>query len=310
MEAQPDYRDDTAKVLSIPGVCYKKQLGPLPAPLSVARERTPIEENEEKWKLRTYSRHEAKGDERSQSVDAVPIRYAEDLIAFYRDRSALIDVTPVIEIGGMAVRRRVDDENGLKEGSFVLLRETDKDVIEQLADQLYLKESSEQTRRMARAWREALEKLYVRHNYIDRNVYEDLTLHGIDKGYQAFRTLRDDPDKIAPGRNKDEIEETIKAIARALGKPLLESQSSGIADSALAVQNAHRSAGRTLSRVLGDAFARYLSDSNVSKPEDIWEPVPFDLDDLGDVKLYRIVEIDREHRLPVARWKIGKIFEE
>ena len=303
-------RDDTAKVLSIPGVCYKKQLGPLPAPLSVARERTPIEENEEKWKLRTYSRHEAKGDERSQSVDAVPIRYAEDLIAFYRDRSALIDVTPVIEIGGMAVRRRVDDENGLKEGSFVLLRETDKDVIEQLADQLYLKESSEQTRRMARAWREALEKLYVRHNYIDRNVYEDLTLHGMDKGYQAFRTLRDDPDKIAPGRNKDEIEETIKAIARALGKPLLESQSSGIADSALAVQNAHRSAGRTLSRILGDAFARYLSDSNVSKPEDIWEPVPFDLDDLGDVKLYRIVEIDREHRLPVARWKIGKIFEE
>lgn len=163
---------------------------------------------------------------------------------------------------------------------------------------------------MARAWREALEKLYVRHNYIDRNVYEDLTLHGMDKGYQAFRTLRDDPDKIAPGRNKDEIEETIKAIARALGKPLLESQSSGIADSALAVQNAHRSAGRTLSRILGDAFARYLSDSNVSKPEDIWEPVPFDLDDLGDVKLYRIVEIDREHRLPVARWKIGKIFEE
>lgn len=303
-------RDDTAKILSIPGVCYKKQLGSLPAPLPVARERTPIEENEEKWKLRTYSRHEAKGDERSQSIDAIPIRYAEDLIAFYRDRSSLIDVTPVIEIGGMAVRRRVGDDNGLKEGSFVLLRETDKDVIEQLADQLYLKESSEQTRRMAQAWREALKELYVRHNYIDRSVYEDLTLHGMDKGYQAFRTLRDDPDKIAPGRNKDEIEETIKAIARALGKPLLESQSSGIADAALAVQNAHRSAGRNLSRILGDAFARYLSNSNVSKPEDIWEPVPFDLDDLGDVKLYRIVEIDREHRLPVARWKIGRIFEE
>ena len=62
--------------------------------------------------------------------------------------------------------------------------------------------------------------------------------------------------------------------------------------------------------MLGDAFAQYLSDSNVSKPEDIWEPVAFDLDDLGEVKLYRIVEIDREHRLPVARWKIGKLFEE
>lgn len=303
-------RDDTAKILSIPGVCYKKQLGSLPAPLPVARERTPIEENEEKWKLRTYSRHEAKEDERSQSVDALPVRYAEDLIAFYRDRSALIDVTPVIETGGMAVRRRVGDDTGLKEDSFVLLRETDKDVIEQLADQLYLKESSGQTRCVAQAWREALEELYVHHNYIDRSVYEDLKIHGMDKGYQAFKTLRDDPDKIAPGRNKGEIEDTIKAIARALGKPSLESQSSGIADAALAVQNAHRSAGRNLSRTLGDAFARYLSDSNVSKPEDIWEPVSFDLDDLGDVKLYRIVEIDREHRLPVARWKIGKIFEE
>lgn len=303
-------RDDTARVLSMPGVCYKRQLGSLPEPLPVAHERTPIEENEEKWKLRTYSRHEARGDERNQSVDAIPVRYAEDLIAFYRDRSALIDVTRVIEIGGMAVRRRVGDDNGLKEGSFVLLRETDKDVIEQLADQLYLKDKSEQTRHMAQAWRKALEELYVCRGFIDRAVYEDLTLHGMDKGYQAFKTLRGDPDKIAPGRNKGEIEETIKAIARALGKPSLESQSSGIADAALAVQNAHRSAGRNLSRMLGDAFARYLSDSNVSKPEDIWEPIPFDLEELGDVKLYRIVEIDREHRLPVARWKIGKIFEE
>lgn len=303
-------RDDATKVLSMPGVCYQKQLGSLPAPLPVKHERTPIEENEEKWKLRTYSQHEAKGNERNQSVDAIPVRYAEDLIAFYRDKSALIDVTPVIEIGGTAVRRRVSDDNGLKEGSFVLLRETDKDVIEQLADQLYLKDNSEQTRRMAQTWREALEELYACHNCIDRGVYEDLTSHGMYKGYQAFKTLRDDPDKIAPGRNKDEIEETIKAIARALGKPSLELQSSWIADAALTVQNAHRSAGRNLSRMLGDAFAQYLSDSNVSKPEDIWEPVAFDLDDLGEVKLYRIVEIDREHRLPVARWKIGKLFEE
>lgn len=303
-------RDDTARVLNMPGVCYKRQLAALPAPLPLKRERTPVEENEEKWKLRTYSQHEAKGDERSQSVEAIPIRYAEDLIAFYRNRSALIDVTPIIETGGTAIRHRVGDANGLKEGSFVLLRETDKDVIEQLADQLYLKDDASQTRQLAQTWRKALEELYIRNNYVERKVYEDLTQHGMDKGYQAFKTLQDDPDKIAPGRNKDEIEETIKAIARALGSPSLESQSSGIADAALTVQNAHRSAGRSLSRTLGDAFAQYLSDRNVSKPEDIWEPIPFDLDDLGDVKLYRIVEIDRERRLPVARWKIGKIFEE
>jgi len=303
-------RDDTARVLNMPGVCYKRQLAALPEPLPLKRERTPVEENEEKWKLRTYSKHEAKGDERSQSVKAIPIRYAEDLIAFYRERSALIDVTPIIETGGTAIRHRVGDANGLKEGSFVLLRETDKDVIEQLADQLYLKDNAGQTRQLAQTWRKALKELYKRHNYIERRVYEDLTQHGMDKGYQAFKTLQDDPDKIAPGRNKDEIEETIKAIARALGSPSLESQSSGIADAAFTVQNAHRRAGRNLSRTLGDAFTQYLLYRNVSKPEDIWEPIPFDLDDLGDVKLYRIVEIDREHRLPVARWKIGKIFEE
>lgn len=303
-------RDDTAKVLDMPGICYKRQLAALPAPLPLKRERTPVEESEEKWKLRTYSQHEAKGDERNQSVEAIPIRYAEELIAFYRDRSALTDVTPIIETGGTAIRQHVGDINGLKEGSFVLLRETDKDVIEQLADQLYLKDNASRTRQLAQTWRKALEELYIRHNFVERKVYEDLTQHGMGKGYQAFKTLQDDPDKIAPGRNKDEIEETIKAIARALGKPSLESQSSGIADAALAVQNAHRSAGRSLSRTLGDAFAQYLSDRNVSKPEDIWEPIPFDLDDLGEVKLYRIVEIDRKHRLPVARWKIGKIFEE
>lgn len=303
-------RDDTTKIMSIPGVCYKKQLGSLPAPLSVKRECTIIEENEEKWKLRIYSQHRAESNERNQSVNAIPIRYAENLIAFYRDTSTLIDATPVIETGGTAIRRHVGDDNGLKEGSFVLLREADKDVIEQLADQLYLKDSSEQIRHMAQAWREALGELYMRHNNIDRVVYEDLTSHGMDKGYQTFKTFRDDPDKIAPGRNKDEIEKTIKAIARALGKPSLDLQSSEIAEAASVVQNAHRSAGKSLSKMLGDAFAQYLLDSNVSKPEDIWEPVTFDLHDLGDVKIYRIVEIDREHHLPIARWKIGKLFEE
>jgi|GEM_PF-4870453 len=303
-------RDDASEIATILGVCYKRQLGSLPSPLPVKHERTPIEENEEKWKLRTYSQHEAKGTERSQFVDAVPVRYAENFIAFYRDRSALIDVTPIIETGDMAVRHRVGDADGLREGSFVLLRETDKDVIEQLADQLYLKDDADHMRSIAQTWRKALEELYIRHGCIERNVYDDLKLHGMDKGYQAFKTLRDDPDKIAPGRNKDEIEKTVKAISRALHNPSLESQSSKITDSALAVQNAHRSAGRELSRMLGDAFAHYLANRNISKPEDIWEPVVFDLDELGGIKLYRIVEIDRDHRIPVARWKIGKLFEE
>ena len=62
--------------------------------------------------------------------------------------------------------------------------------------------------------------------------------------------------------------------------------------------------------MLGDAFSNYLAGSGISKPDDIWEPIPFYLNELGEVTIYRITEIDREHRIYVAQWKVGKIFEE
>lgn len=312
--------DDTERVLALPGIETLRMIGHLSPPLTLERRRMPVDDAEDKWKQQTYKRHEAKGAERQHSVEVIPVRYAEDLISFYRETSILVDVTPIIladtirtdELAdsSRAIRQRVGDPTGLREGSFVLMRQTDKDVLEQLADQLFLKSNAPEIRHLAQLWREALRELYDRHDNDDQTVYDILKLYGMNKSYQAFKTLREDPEKIAPGRSRDEISETVVALARSLNNPELESESDTIADAALSVQNAHRSAGRNLSKMLGDAFSNYLAGSGISKPDDIWEPIPFYLNELGEVTIYRITEIDREHRIYVAQWKVGKIFEE
>lgn len=313
-------RDDTKAVMALKGLNSQRRISPLSPPLTIKRISTPVEETEEKWRDRVYRRHTAASSERGQSVEAIPVRYAEDYIAFYRRNSWLTDVTGVIEasrarrldtgVAEQAKRFRVGDENGIHEGSFVLLRQTDKDVLELLADQLFLNGDARELRKQACLWRDALERLCGLHYFGNRSaIYNTLVFHGMKKGYQAFKSLLEDPDKIAPGRSGGEIMETVIAIARALGDSDLEMQASSVASAALRVQSAHRRAGRMLSSRLGAVFSDYLSNEGISKPEEIWEPIPIDLDELGEVTLYRVIEVDREHLLPVSPSKIGKLFE-
>lgn len=311
-------RDDSKMVFALPKIESEAELDPLDRPQNLIRKRPTVEEKEEEWRLSTYRRHEAKGGDLEESVEAIPVRYAGGYIAFYRNSSLLTDVSFISEAestcskGAVPAARRcsVGDSDGLHADSFVLIRETDKDALEQLADQYYLKDETVHTRQLAGLWRKGLDELYMRYSRDNQKVFDALKCHGMTKGYQAFKTLARDAEKIAPGRSIEEIAETVVAIARALHNPRLEAESSDIAKAALKVQTAHRRAGRMLSRTLGEQFGIYLADNGIAKPEDIWEPVTFDLGGLGEVSVYRITEIDRDRRVRVVRWKLGKVLDE
>ena len=313
-------RDDTKDILSLSGVEFSKTLSPLSEPLKrLPHTKTPLETTEDRWKLRTYHQHEAKDFERGQSISAIPIRYAGDRVAFYLDRSLLTDITTIIASNTLdetdnneaqARQVRVGDAgsaDSLHEGSFVVLRETDKDVLEQLADNYYLRDEADKKRRLAREWQTALDELTEEYSNNSRDVYDALCEHGMNKGYQAFTALSE---RIAPGRSSAEITETVVAIARALHNPTLEARAEFIAAAALDVQNAHRSAGKQLGKMLGAALLNYISVNDIAKSEDIWEPISLDLDTLGEVSIYRIIEVDRDHRVNVIPAKIGKVYEE
>ena len=304
--------DDSNRVLRETNVTFNGTLPALPKPLTVAHDHIDavIDNAEELWRQRTYSKHEAKGEERESSVQAIPVRFAGDLIAFYRENAYLTDVTDIIEGGSkLAKAQRVGNPRGLADGSFVLIKEANRDLIEQLADEL-MGDAAPQIRRTASVWRDGLDRMYKQCHYDDRSVYDALVFRGMGKGMQAFRSLRDDPNKIAPGRSLTEIVRTVSAIGRALHDEQLVCRAEEIAQAGVEVQTRHRLAGRQLSSTLAKAFMAYTVESDLSKPEDIWSPVDLVVDGIGAVKLCRILSIDRDHALRVPDWKTGKLYEE
>lgn len=305
--------DDAKRVLSIPGITYERDLDPLPAPVKLSARTTESQTEivEELWRQNAYSRHEARGEERSSSVQAIPILFAGDYLAFYRENSRLTDVTAIIEgQEKQAKSLRVGDASGLNIGSFVLLKEAGRDLIEQLADRLSLKDSAQEIRLLASAWREALDRLYAKYDGDSQAVYRVLQHYGMRKGYQAFKGLKADSDRISLGRNHGEIVEAVRAFAKALHDKELDERADRIAEAGIRVQTAHRLAGRRLSDTLASAFTNYMTTRDISKPEDIWEPVEFDIEGLGAVKLCRIIEIDRSRLISVPDWKTGKLLKE
>lgn len=304
--------DDSERVLSELKIRFTESLPALPQPQRMVAKKSNdvVEETEVQWRKRVYARHEAKGAERSSSVKAIPVHFAGDFVAFYRENSRLTDVTDVIEGGTQKAKTvRVGDPEGLRSGSFILMKEADRDLIEQLADRA-IGSDSDALRKKAGAWREALERLYRKYSYDEEEVYQVLSLKGMNKGFPAFRGLRRNPDRISPGNSQDEITDTILAIARSLPDFSLQRDANEIAKAGMELQNQHRLAGRRLSKTLAEVFSKYMSATDLSKPNDIWDPVNLEIEELGNVKLCRILDIDRDDTVLVLDSKTNRLLEE
>ena len=83
----------------------------------------------------------------------------------------------------------------LKMGDFVVVRETAKDLIREMADVILARSGKVGLREMAGKWKEALEieTLF----YSDDEIYQHLQNAGCTKGYQAVRGWIHDDDVIA-----------------------------------------------------------------------------------------------------------------
>lgn len=302
--------DDAKKILSSTGISFDRDLPEYPRPrFHLKKEESPIDEIEEKQKERVYRNHAAPPSETRPVVEAVPIRLAGDCVTFFRERSSVVDITRLFyESSAQAKSVRVSDPNGLKDGSLILLRDLDKDVIETIADQYFLKEAAEHKRAVAELWKDSLDKLYELNFGDDSSVYSTLKQRGMNKSVQAMRSWRDET--IAPGRSHEDISDTITMIALAAHDAEILDRVEEITVAAEEVQQAHRRAGRKLTSLLEDRLPRYLVENSISKADDIWGPIVVDLGELGEATVYRIIEVEREQKVFVLQSHLGRVFEE
>lgn len=231
-----------------------------------------------------FRQYVARGGSRpaQDTVEAIPVNYVGGFIAFYKTGHKIICATKIITEDADKVKMLYPSE--LSIGDFVVVRESDHDLIREMADNLLQKDGKLHLREMAGKWREALEieKLFS----TPEEICQRLTDAGCVRGIETINRWLSDEDLIAPRDKQD-----LKYIAEITGSSVLEELLDQVVDAAEAVKGAHQQAGRILTENLRKRVVQALDEYGDIDPFNIWEPIEMNVDGIGTVRILKIIDI-------------------
>jgi len=216
------------------------------------------------------------------SIEALPICFAGGSFAFFTPTHKLITVTDIIVNG--AKRIAIKFANELNIGDFIVIRETQKDLIREVADIILSVSGKKQYRQKAAKWRDALLIEGIFYEFDD--IYEKLKSSGCTKDRLTVRRWVTDEDVIIPQDKSDLI-----AIAMALDDITLLNEVDEIYEAGRTVMSAHIKAGRVISEKLRRCIADKLYSQQRIDPYSICNPITFSIDDVGKVIILKVIDI-------------------
>lgn len=217
-----------------------------------------------------------------QIVSALPVIFAGGYLSFLRESRKVITVT------GIIINNDSDHEmktaSDLRVGDFIVLRETDRDIIKDIADVILKKQKKEKLRDLATRWRLALEKDQKFHSF--DNLYNRLINAGCIRNRATIHAWVFDENRISPQELDD-----IKLIAEVTFDKELSENAETVFQAARHVTSAHIEAGRYLSGQLIKKIASSLHDIKDIDLNTINKPLDFHLEGIGPVKVLKITDI-------------------
>ena len=240
-----------------------------------------------------YRQYVASGGQKAanETTEAIPVNYVGGYLAFYRTGHKVISATNIIMNDADKIDSVLPEQ--LKVGDFVVVRETSKDLIREMADVILNRSGKTEMREMAGKWKEALEieTLF----YSDDEIYQHLQDAGCSKGQQAVHGWIHDDDVIAPQSKQD-----LEYIAVATGSSVLKELLDQVFDAAQIVRSAHVQAGRVLSMQLRNRIVEALKEYGDIDPFNIWEPIEMQVDGIGTVRILKIIDIGTPVTVDIA----------
>lgn len=240
-----------------------------------------------------YRQYVASGGQKAanETTEAIPVNYVGGYLAFYRTGHKVISATNIIMNDADKIDSALPEQ--LKMGDFVVVRETSKDLIREMADVILNRLGKTEMREMAGKWKEALEieTLF----YSDDEIYQHLQDAGCSKGQQAVHGWIHDDDVIAPQSKQD-----LEYIAVATGSSVLKELLDQVYDAAQIVRSAHVQAGRVLSMQLRNRIVEALKEYGDIDPFNIWEPIEMQVDGIGTVRILKIIDIGTPVTVDIA----------
>ena len=218
-------------------------------------------------------------------VSVIPVSFVGGSLAFFRTNHRLISVSNIISCDSETIEIKRPIE--LAVGDFIVVRETEKDIIRELADMTLKNSGKENLRELATIRRDALtiELVFCTFDVL----YEKLKDGGCDKGRSTIKRWIEDEELIAPQSKKDL--EIIKSVTK--NESLIELKDK-MPEAISEVRNAHIIAGRKLSEQLKHTIAEELKKYGNIDPFNFWEPINIEIDGIGSIKVLKIIDIGSE----------------
>lgn len=218
----------------------------------------------------------------NEIVDAVPVNFVGGYIAFYQMGHEVVSATNII----MQESEKIDTvtPDKLRNGDFIIVRETDKDIIREMADLILKNNGKSASRELARKWKEVIEieLLFT----TPKQFYENLVAAGFSKGYPTVKRWIENDNVIAPGQIED-----LEYIAKVTQNQVLSELMEEIFEAATIVRAAHIQAGRMLSDMLKVKLEKELKRYGKIDPFNFWEPIEINVDDIGTAKILKIIDV-------------------
>lgn len=239
---------------------------------------------EKLMQLNTYRQYGVSSDNLNQVVDAFPVNFVGGYLAFYKTGHKVVTVTDIITLGKENVVAKTPDE--LSIGDFVVVRESQRDIIKEIADRILEKNGMGEKRSLALRWKEAL-NVETMFSTTDE-IYHSLQLNGCQRGYQTVKNWIEDEEQFSLSSKED-----IVCIAKAFNDELLAESIDDVFEAGNTVKRAHVKAGQYLSQKLRLQIAEKISEFGDIDAFNIWDPMVLNLEDIGKVIILKIIDINK-----------------
>ena len=263
-----------------------------------ADELTDIEEIIQRNKYRKYSRNGNGGNSRD-IVYAKPISFVGGAIEFCTGTHKVVDASDIILGKSEEIRQKTAAE--VNPGDFLVLRESSKDMIKEIADKILEKEEKRNARELAGVWKDSL--AFMSSYKSEKEIYEELKNNGCTCGFQTVKKWINDDEMIQP-RSKDDL----MAIAKAADDSVLLEQIDKVIIAGNDVDGAHKSAGGLLSKRLRGRISSVLKENGDIDILNVWDPITIDCEDIGIVKILKVIDVGTD--VPVERGNTNRLLME
>jgi hypothetical protein len=223
-------------------------------------------------------------DKKMIEVESIPIIFVKNYFSLYRISSRIITVTELIINNDSDSNYKIKYPDELETGDFVVIRESDKSLIRELADTILEEESKQEYRQISQSWKTSLNKM--REDVSVKKIHELVRKEGSKITSAAFRNWIDDDDFIAP-----QDKENLLYIAAALNDSYLLNNIDDIFNKCKYVRSKHVQAGKILSGKLKNEIAVELNKMKIEDRGNIYEPIDLHLENIGNIKILKVINI-------------------